>query len=361
MSDHGSLAHLPAAYFRLVPELAELDPPVERRADCSSCPMVARPDEPHPPVRMVFHPTLRCCTYNPALYNFLVGRILRRGGLGATKVRERMANRDGVTPWALRPPMAFFDRVAETPKGGFGTDAARKCPYWADEGLGCSIWQDRNAVCRAWFCQHEHGLKGRQFWHATRDLLRALQVKLCHWLADEVPHPEPDAPLDQWCVYYIATADRLDAATDAELDGLQDEGIADARAHLTRMRARLDADALPERLGAAVTRFVPLDDGRVLLEGYSHYSPTTWDKRIFLLFSVMDGTRSWREALDHVEAETGERVFDEADIRELVRVGVLEARVPEDLELGVKLRGVPADQVSGTDQEMVVFDLSDLG
>lgn len=350
--------HLPDAYRWLAPELWELEPPAEKTADCANCPMVRRADETTLQ-RTVFDPVLRCCTYNPVLYNFLVGRILRRGGRGAEAIRRRLANPDGVNRWAIRPDRDFYERARETPRGGFGRDTSRKCPYWVADGSGrnCSVWEDRGAVCRSWFCQHDGGWKGRELWDGHRDLLWILQVKLARWLAEAEPAPPEDAEVEAWCAYYARTADRLDAATEAEVRALADDGLATARADYRRRWQALRDPAIPEVLGPCVTAFYDLGDDGVMLEGYSHYSPTIWPRGVWVLFSVMDGTVGWRDALDHAERSLGERIFTEADIREMVRLGLLESRRPEDLVVGARLRGVPADRVQAGDaQEMVEFE-----
>ena len=355
MTGDPTIDQLPSQYHWLAPELTACPPPREKAADCANCPMVQRPDEPDPPRRMVFHPDLKCCTYNPVIYNFSVGRVLRRGGAGAERMRARLTDMDGVNPYAIRPVSAFYERARSQPRGGFGTDPERKCPYWVDvPGQNCSIWQERNAVCRAWFCQHDAGANGRAYWDSFRDLLWALQVKLSRWIADQLEAPEGD-DLEAWCAYFVRCAEVLDGASEAEVRALQDDGLVDTRDAFRAAWEQLHDDRIPEFLGPCVTAFYDLGEA-VKLEGYSHYSPSIWPKGIWVLFSVMDGTKTWRQALDHANETLGDGAFTEGDIREMVRLGILERRVPEDLEVGVRLRGVPAGRVSEESQDMVVFD-----
>lgn len=333
--------HLPPAVFALAPELRDLPPPPETASDCANCPMVEREGEVDPELRARFHPILRCCTYQPLLHNFLAGRALRRGGPGAVQVRARIEDRDGVTRWGIYPQKVYLRAAEASGPAGFGRDEARRCPYWVPDGLHCSIWQDRNAVCRSWFCRHDGGLRGRDQWNARRDLWSILEIKLARHIGElGDPPPHEAGTTEAWVAHYIACAERVEALSEDELRGLDDDGLQRARATLRDRWHAMQADALPDTLGASITAYHHRGD-HVLLEGYSHYNPSRWPPEVFTLFSVMDGTVGWREALRLTQEAVGREVFTETDIRELFRLGLIEPRTPDDLVPGVRVRGGP--------------------
>ena len=86
---------------------------------------MAAPEEPDD---LVFSAPARCCTYHPSLTNFAVGRVLRAGGLGAERVRTRIASGDGLDRRFLRPPGEWRARWSEAAARGFGRDPALTCP-----------------------------------------------------------------------------------------------------------------------------------------------------------------------------------------------------------------------------------------
>lgn len=357
MPDHSAVAHLPAIYYALAPELEELEPPTETLANCGSCPMESPPEE-YRPHTTVFDATVRCCTYNPVIFNYQVGRILRRNDRGSELMRARIANPDGVSPWAVQAPDEYYERPRQGLRRGFGTDVSLKCPYWTADGLHCSIWRDRNAVCRTWFCKHDGGIRGRLYWDSMRDLLRVIQVKLCRWLEEQGDPPTTEVDVDTWVAWFIDCAERMDQLALEDVDHLVDKGFLDARERVAWQHAALTNGEMPDTLGPCVTAFHDLGELGVMLEGYSHYMPSTWPKAIWMLFSKMDGTVTWRDALTQTTESLGEKRFTEADIREMYRLGILEARVPEDLIPGVRFYGAPA----GIDEETLMgierFELS---
>src|SRR5690606_9126442 len=151
----------------------------------------------------------RCCTYHPALANFLVGRALSRGDAGSALVRARIARLDGVGPLGVGPPGDWAERYARARDGGFGREASWRCPYWVAGPLSCGIWQDRNMVCRSWHCKHVDGVRGHRLWASVRALGTHVETQLAAWCATDRPIPT-DAP--GWEAYYLACAAQVDAA-----------------------------------------------------------------------------------------------------------------------------------------------------
>jgi len=67
---------LPPLYEGWINELLGAPIPRESRATCSSCVMQAGAGAKSENKRHYFDPVIKCCTYLPTLYNFLVGRAL---------------------------------------------------------------------------------------------------------------------------------------------------------------------------------------------------------------------------------------------------------------------------------------------
>lgn len=347
MALHSAKSDLPLAYFLLAPELRDRTLPDERTSDCERCPMEPQPEDTEPPSRVVFNPKTRCCTYNPWLGNFLVGRILRRNDRGSNQIRKRMGSGEGINRYGVRPPPSFYRRYWDNPSERFGMDMGIRCPYWVDDGLHCTIWRDRNPVCRSWFCKHEDGIRGQALWNAYRDLLEVIQTIIVRWLATLGTPPNPEtAGVRDWSRYFVWCADRLDRATLSELRALDGPGLRKAREHYVTCDLERITHEIPEILGPNIAVMENVDDAHVMFCGYSAYHTSRPLRReIFVLFSKMNGVLTWREALHQTEEELGEALFTEDDIVALYRIGALEARKPEDLIPGAYVTGVPADMV----------------
>jgi Fe-S-cluster containining protein len=119
-----------------------------------------------------FDPATKCCTYIPALHNYLVGRILAERdpamSVGRARVDARIGERVGVSPLGIVAPSHFSllygpDR--------FGKSEALRCPYYLAETGNCGVWKHRNTVCSTWFCKHGRGSASRVFWQAIEAAL----------------------------------------------------------------------------------------------------------------------------------------------------------------------------------------------
>lgn len=164
-----------------------------------------------------FHPDVKCCSFEPSLPNFIVGRILRdddaAGEPGRRSVRERIDRRAGVGPWGLAMPRKY----ARLYGGGadlFGRSPELRCSHYGLADGRCTIWPYRNGVCATWYCKHERGEVGAAYWRALRDLLTEIEWSLGTWCAYELR-----APLDQLAA--LASRD-AGAMTPADLGGPRD-------------------------------------------------------------------------------------------------------------------------------------------
>jgi hypothetical protein len=188
---------LPPRYAQWLADLLPGTLPEEQAATCSRCAMQAAAV----PEGYRFRADAKCCTYVPAVVNFLVGALLRDlpPGTGRTSLESRVAH--GVcTPHGLDvtdDERHKYARLVEADQ--FGRDPDLRCPHYIHEAGGlCGIWRHRNAVCATWYCKHDRGAAGQRFWRAVEALLTLVERELSHWCACQVlfrvtpPGPAPD-------------------------------------------------------------------------------------------------------------------------------------------------------------------------
>jgi hypothetical protein len=169
---------LPPLYARWMGALFGGAVPGEPRATCDSCAMCARPGEPAAEGATFYSPSTKCCTYLPALANFLVGRVLGDDSAAAAEgrrtVEARIDAKLEVTPLGLGRTRLFTLLYAQSP-GGFGHAQALLCPHYLAGGR-CGVWQHRESTCATWFCKHERGAVGKTFWRRLHELLLAAET-----------------------------------------------------------------------------------------------------------------------------------------------------------------------------------------
>lgn len=305
-----------AREFRvLIPEIDRLSWVPEKKATCGNCPMAAREDPP-PPER--FLPDVRCCTYHPDLPNFLVGRVLGRGGQGAARMQARLrASRAGVTASGVGDSWLGQLRYEADGRAGFGRDRGLTCPYWVEGPLSCSIWQDRGAVCRTWFCRHEEGFVGRDAWLALRDALDAAEHDLAAAALDAGTAPWPWAPIEAFEDWYRWCAAWVDGLDDEALRAAVSPKVAGFRVLVaTRVAAR--DRALPERLACRAHGVAPRVGGAAVV-GDSSWDPVEVGAADVGLATAFGDGRDVTEVLDAWGADRAGLV------RRLWRAGVLDA------------------------------------
>ncbi len=190
---------LPPLYEAWIAELLPSGLSPEPRATCLDCAMTREPADTG------FHPSVKCCTYYPALSNFLVGRVLADDSPGNARGRDviaqRLASRLEVTPLGIWPTPAYqvlYEHSVRAINGTFGRTPALRCPFYIDERGGlCGIWRHREAVCATWYCKFERGARGAVFWQLLNGLLRQLESALRIWCVTQLDLGE-DALRASW-------------------------------------------------------------------------------------------------------------------------------------------------------------------
>ena len=312
----------------------------ETHATCADCAMCKPADSPADPDAHYFNPGVKCCTFLPALPNFLVGRILLEPdpalARGRTSVGARIAAGVGLTPLGLGRSAG---QDAHDPGPGFGRDEALLCPHYVREGGTCGIWPHREATCTTFFCKHVRGAVGADFWSALQRLLEAIEQALA-WQCLEALDLGTDAvslllgpaadsrhgsvaqrqdgtyaPADfrvmwgRWVgrerAFYEAAAGVVESLSWREI--LERTGPrVRLRAQLVReAHARLQAPAIPAgalRRGLIVA--TPLAPDSMRLATYRATDPITIPRALFDALPHFDG-RAAEPAIAAIEAEQG--------------------------------------------------------
>lgn len=318
---------LPAPFLRLVPELGAAAFPEEPHATCASCAMAPRPGvrEGEP----VFAAPARCCTYHPRLVNFLAGRALRRGGIGAERVAARIRQRDGVRARGIDPSAAWERLWDSRGSEAFGRDPGLNCPFWVEgTALKCAIYDDRNVVCRTWHCKLRGGGRGYDAWMGLAAILGRLERELSTWCVEHLPDvPADEASPEDIERFYVACADRVDALSDTDIASFRTPRLA---LLLRELGLHLEARDLPmpDVLQPRIQDWIRLPTVTILT-AWSSLDRVDTPPWIFELLSRLDGVRPWREAV----AETARALnitVPESLVRMLWDRGLVGPPVPFD-------------------------------
>jgi hypothetical protein len=313
--------------------------------------------------RYSFDPAVKCCTYLPALYNFLVGRILADADPAAAEGRETVEKRIdaglGVTPIGLMQTPTYALLYGQSSKS-FGRARALKCPHYLEDGGRCGVWKNRESTCATWFCKHVRGNTGYAFWRSgLHNLLQAVEIGLARWCllelkvsadmldravesrswkaeADGVNGDALDNAVDAasyakvWCEwkgrereFYIACAalvDRLSWADVLRVCG--PEAQAYARLTVEGYR-RLISDETPARLTVGSFELIHMDRGTVRLRTYSEFDPIDVPSAILELLPYFDG-RATKDVLEAIAAERG-IALDPALVQKMADFALLDA------------------------------------
>ena len=317
-----------------LPTLSEALPD-ETRATCSNCAMC--PSESEAPLASAwFDPSLKCCAHVPNLPNFLVGRILRDEGEGATSVRGRIATGSGVTPLGVMRPQ-HIDLVMRKTQDRAGRAKSLRCPHFVEASGACGIWKHRNAVCTTFFCRHTRGMRGLRGWHALRALLEAVERDLAVHCASTVGIPAPvlatlvtpkveadplrsedldglgDTPsrralwgehYERQEAFYLQCAEIVDAMTWEDVRRVAGPQVSVLEDNARREIASLASEAIPGRLqlGAMQVRGIGAQGTNVVT--YSPLDPIVLPTALMSILHYFDGS-TWADIEARIAAERG--------------------------------------------------------
>jgi hypothetical protein len=354
---------MPLLYARWMPQLLAAPIPQESQATCADCAMCRHGDDDVPQAAF-FDARTKCCTYVPAIPNFLVGAILIDTdpdlAHGRTSVAERIARRVAVSPWGLRQPVAFkLVYGHET----FGRAPAIRCPHYVEDYGGCGIWKQRPGVCATWFCKHVRGEVGLEFWTRLARLLREVESELALWCVTELqagsadlsalllePSERPDAaeldgPVDD-ALYrrlwgsWIGREAEFYAQSASLVQSLEWHAVANRCGPRVRMLASqvgdayaaLVSDAIPERLTFGRLELLGASPGSYRVASYSPTDPLQMSAPLLRVLPHFDG-RAIGTVMEEIRAEHGATIGHTL-LRRLVDFGILKeaGRVERQIE-----------------------------
>lgn len=182
---------LPPIYAHLLSPVFDAPKVEEPRATCDACQMCDHGDKgaQNETSTVYFHPDTKCCTFYPALPNYLVGAILEdpRPEMeeGKRRIREKIRAKVGVLPQRLAPSKKWSVVYAAAMESSFGRSALLKCPYLGDDSR-CTIWHHRESVCFSFFCKFDLGSYGSEMWNEMKAYLATAEKLLSTWVAKDL-------------------------------------------------------------------------------------------------------------------------------------------------------------------------------
>jgi hypothetical protein len=360
---------LPPLYAGWVDAMLGAPIPPETNATCGDCAMVVPPDA-RGNGETGFDPGVKCCTYQPDLWNFLVGGVLLDDGpesrLGLATVEARIDAGVAVTPLGLGKSRVF-QLLYRHGTEAFGQSRSLLCPHFVDvDGGLCGVWKHRESTCATWFCKFVRGAIGKEFWGQLQQVLRVVERAVSCWCLLELgldeeslarlyrPH-RSDRPPEMsgsdfdgepnlaelrgiWGAWrgrerdFYRECARIAASlawTDvARLGGAE----LDVHTRLTRRAyARLMSTEVPDRLEAALIQITPRGD-RARLTTYSGIDALDVPAALARSLPYFDGRPT---AIVLEEIGNRERLrIDPSLVRKLADFGVLREAGPTVLKTG---------------------------
>jgi Fe-S-cluster containining protein len=207
---------LPEMYAPLLPAFFDTTAPDESLSTCTNCIMVGCGTA----AKDGFSPSTKCCTYYPWVPGYAIGGLLQhhdRLSIGRQRVAELIGQRDGISPFGIRPPKVYSMLYHRGARHGFGRSETLLCPYFDSEKGQCSIWDFRDAVCATYFCRPLAGKAGRKFWNAIKDYLSCIQRALSMYVITVLMPGNSAFLIENWL------NERQSDLTIEDLDGKIDE------------------------------------------------------------------------------------------------------------------------------------------
>jgi hypothetical protein len=319
---------LPALQARWLGAVLRAPLPREEGATCDRCAMLEGEG-------LRFSPETRCCTFLPALANFLVGGGLREGGAAAHSLRARLATGAGLSPLGL---MVTAEEVAaRVHPARFGQDREALCPHHEPASGRCAVWRWREASCATWYCKHTRGARGKALWNRVHQLLSRLERAVAWHAAVTLEIPAVGlaamTPLDRFAGapradvvgetldldalwgpwvgrvedYFITCASLAEALTPAEVLTLAGPEARAMAAAVNVGAESLVGEELPARMTLGSARVVGLEPDAVRLQGYSHLDPLRVPRALFEQLHHFNG-RLTPDALRDATRDAGEAV-----------------------------------------------------
>lgn len=251
------LNELPDLYNGLLPSVFEKEIPKEELATCNNCVMTKKDAYAHIPGAF-FNPNTKCCTYHPAIPNYLLGALFANKDEmfdeGRQRIRKKIEVGVAVRPEGIMIPSLYHLHYRHINGRAFGNSTTLLCPYY-QEG-SCTIWKFRDSVCSTYFCKSVRGKFGTEFYKEVKNFLTNVQARLSQYCLTELGLPNAIVNNNQFDSpeYPIKlSADDLDGRKNeknyAELWGNWDGKEEDLYIACYEMVSKLTSDQLIEIMG----------------------------------------------------------------------------------------------------------------
>ena len=134
-----------------------------------------------------FEASLKCCTFEPFLPNFTIGRLLS-DGYDQARLSEAIG-KGRLTPLGLLP--------ASRENRDFGRSHSARCTF-LDDRAQCTIWMHRPSVCRSYFCVSNVGAEGQAKWKAAEHQGNELEWTIAHEVAWDLGFTQDEINQGEW-------------------------------------------------------------------------------------------------------------------------------------------------------------------
>lgn len=353
---------LPPLYAAWIDQLLAGPLPQESDATCDDCAMCVADDSKPAGTDLFFNLQTKCCTYIPALPNYLVGRILAdrdpNSASGRATVEARLRAGIAVTPLGLGQPPSFQVLYGHSRDSLFGQSRTLRCPhYLADEGGRCGVWKHRASICATWYCKHVRGEVGMNFWRAMHQLLSAVEKCLTRWCVLELDvgvealkelfpasaPPGGDRGIDaraldgiadptearrrwgHWAEreteFYLECSRLVEALDWRAITAIGGPEIGICSSLVRESYRKIMSDEIPMRLKVGSFSTVRTGQDFFSISSYNDYDPIALPTSLMTMLPYFDG-RPTEEALQLVAAKE-DTIISEDLIRRLVDFGVL--------------------------------------
>lgn len=181
---HSLFYQLPEIYQHLLPQTLLNFEIHEVKATCSACAMEkgkaqkfgAEPDK-------WYNPSLKCCTYQPFLPNYLLGGLL----LSSSKsvIEDQILKKDFMLPLGGFPSVKYQIAFNAKEPSQFGREKKFLCKYLDTKTELCKIWKYRNSVCSTYHCFSIYNEAGVGFWLDLQEFLFFIETTLAEYCMEE--------------------------------------------------------------------------------------------------------------------------------------------------------------------------------
>ncbi len=98
-------------------------------------------------------------------------------------MRDRIKRKLG-EPYGVSSPPDLRALYESMESGNIKVNEKLRCEFYNNNGAGsCGIWYYRDAVCSMFFCKHDHGADGKDFWAKSKEYLEFAEDQLSRYAA----------------------------------------------------------------------------------------------------------------------------------------------------------------------------------